>query len=431
MSAPRKRKPFYYGWVIVAVVALAGFTQSAESFPVLGVFLKPITEEFEWSRTVYTGAMTIGTVLGGAIALGVGPFLDRFGGRWVLVGSFAVLGVVWVLMAEISTLWQFYVLQVLARMLMIGVVGLAMGVIIPKWFVAKRGRAVALGGMGAKLGNAVTPLYIQYFIGLRSWRLAALVSGLLVWGVSLIPTAILLRRQPEDMGLRPDGADDDPTPAQQTAAQASQRARPDVSMSLHEVLQYPAFFLLTASVMLTSFAQPSLNLHTIPYLTDQGVGAGTAAAVLTVWAVFGGIGSLALGFLVERYGIRGIMAVNQAVIAAGFVLLFLVDSPGSALVWGAYMGLVQGGNFFLQPVLFADYFGRESLGAIRGVVWLVQMLAHASGPLAASLAYDMLGDYVAILLVFGAFTFLGGVLIAFAQPPDLSARRAQRGPAGP
>ena len=430
MKPPRKRKPFYYGWVIVAVVALAGFTQSAESFPVLGVFLKPITEEFEWSRTLYTGAMTIGTVLGGAIALGVGPFLDRFGGRWVLVASFAVLGVVWVLMAEINSLWQFYVLQVLARMLMIGVVGLAMGVIIPKWFVAKRGRAVALGGMGAKLGNAVTPLYIQYFIGLRSWRLAALVSGLLVWGVSLIPTAILLRRQPEDMGLRPDGADD-PAPAQRTASAAADRQRAEVSMSLREVLQYPAFFLLTASVMLTSFAQPSLNLHTIPYLTDQGVGAGAAAAVLTVWAIFGGIGSLALGFLVERYGIRPIMAINQVVIAAGFVLLFLVDSATSALVWGAYMGLVQGGNFFLQPVLFADYFGRESLGAIRGVVWLVQMLAHASGPLAASLAYDVLGDYVAILLVFGAFTFLGGVLIAFAQPPDLSARRAQRGPSGP
>ena len=431
MKPPRKRKPFYYGWVIVAVVALAGFTQSAESFPVLGVFLKPITEEFQWSRTLYTGAMTIGTVLGGAIALGVGPFLDRFGGRWVLVASFAVLGLVWVLMAGINTLWQFYVLQVLARMLMIGVVGLAMGIIIPKWFVMKRGRAVALGGLGAKLGNAVTPLYIQYLVGLRSWRLAALVSGLLVWGVSLIPTAIFLRRQPEDMGLRPDGTSDDPAPAQRTDSPASDRTRPEVSLSLQEVLQYPAFFLLTASVMLTSFAQPSLNLHTIPYLTDQGVGAGTAAAVLTVWAVFGAVGSLALGFLVERYGIRGIMALNQVVIAAGFVLLLLVDSVPSALIWGAYMGLVQGGNFFLQPVLFADYFGRESLGAIRGVVWLVQMLAHATGPLVASLAYDILGDYVAILLIFGAFTLLGGVLIAYAQPPDLSTRRVQRGPTRP
>ena len=71
------------------------------------------------------------------------------------------------------------------------------------------------------------------------------------------------------------------------------------------------------------------------------------------------------------------------------------------------------------------------LGSIRGAVWLVQMLAHATGPLAASLAYDVLGDYVAILLIFGAFTLLGGILIAFAQPPDLSARRVAKGPTRP
>ena len=131
MALNQSPKRLYYGWVIVAVVALAGFTQTAESFPVLGVFLKPITEEFGWSRSLYTGAMTIGTVLGGALALGIGPLLDRYGGRWALVVAFTILGAIWVLMAAIQTLWQFYVLQILARTIMIGVVGLGMGVIIP------------------------------------------------------------------------------------------------------------------------------------------------------------------------------------------------------------------------------------------------------------------------------------------------------------
>ena len=110
MALNQSPKRLYYGWVIVAVVALAGFTQTAESFPVLGVFLKPITEEFGWSRSLYTGAMTIGTVLGGALALGIGPLLDRYGGRWALVVAFTILGAIWVLMAAIQTLWQFYVL---------------------------------------------------------------------------------------------------------------------------------------------------------------------------------------------------------------------------------------------------------------------------------------------------------------------------------
>ena len=149
---------------------------------------------------------------------------------------------------------------------MIGVVGLGMGVIIPKWFVAKRGRALALSGMGAKLGNAITPLYIQYLVALNSWRLAALISGVVVWVVSLVPIVLFLRRNPEDMGLLPDGASHYVSDA--VNQEGGSGTVKETSLSLRSVLNYPAFYLLTASVALTSFAQPSLNLHTIPFFTD-------------------------------------------------------------------------------------------------------------------------------------------------------------------
>ena len=200
------RKPrFYYGWVIVFIVALASFTQSAETFPVLGVFLKPITEDFGWSRSVFTGSMTIGTLLGGVIALGVGPLIDRFGPRWTLVLGFLFLGASLLLMAWINSLWQFYSLQIVGRMMSMGVIALATQVIIPKWFITKRGRAVALGQLGGRLGNAVTPLYVQYLVARGSWRVATAVCGIVVWSISLLPSALFLRRRPEDMGLKPDG----------------------------------------------------------------------------------------------------------------------------------------------------------------------------------------------------------------------------------
>ena len=140
------RGKIYYGWFIVATVFFVLMVTMGARVS-LGVFVIPMSEEFGWSRSLYTGAMTIGTVLGGALALGIGPLLDRYGGRWALVVAFTVLGAIWVLMAAIQTLWQFYALQILARTIMIGVVGLGMGVIIPKWFIAKRGRALALSGM--------------------------------------------------------------------------------------------------------------------------------------------------------------------------------------------------------------------------------------------------------------------------------------------
>ena len=151
-SLPSTRKSaFYYGWVIVAVVALANFSRSAETFPVLGVFLKPMTEEFGWSRSAFSGAMTIGTLLGGFVAVGVGPLIDRFSPRWTVAIGLFVVGGTLVLLAGITSLWQFYALEIIGRMVTMGIVGLAVQVIIPKWFIAKRGRAVAISGLGGRL----------------------------------------------------------------------------------------------------------------------------------------------------------------------------------------------------------------------------------------------------------------------------------------
>ena len=143
-SNPQPQARFYYGWVIVVVVALAGFTQSAETYPVLGVFLKPMTDEFGWSRSVFAGAMSIGTILGGFLALGIGPLVDRYGPRWILTFAFIILGATLALLGGITTLWQYYALQIIGRVMTMGVIAMAMQVIIPKWFVAKRGRTVAL-----------------------------------------------------------------------------------------------------------------------------------------------------------------------------------------------------------------------------------------------------------------------------------------------
>ena len=156
MSARRPRVGglrFYYGWVIVVVIALTSFTTSAETFNVLGVFLKPLTLEFGWSRSSFAAATSTGSLLGGVIALGVGPLIDRFGARVALVISLSLLGGVFLLMVWMTSLWQFYALQTLGRALNNGVLGVAASIVIPKWFIAKRGRAVAFSGLGPVLGT--------------------------------------------------------------------------------------------------------------------------------------------------------------------------------------------------------------------------------------------------------------------------------------
>ena len=124
---------------------LVGFTQTAGTFNVLGVFMSPITAEFNWNRTTFAGAIGIGSLLGGVISPLIGPLVDRYGPRWALVIAFAIMGLTFGLMAWMTSLWHFYTLQVIGRMLNIGVVAVATSVIIPKWFIERRGRAVSTG----------------------------------------------------------------------------------------------------------------------------------------------------------------------------------------------------------------------------------------------------------------------------------------------
>ena len=417
---PKSRARLYYGWVIVAVVAVMGFTLSAETFNVLGVFLKPLTQEFGWSRSDFAGATSLGSLMGGVIALGIGPMMDRFGARVALVLSLGILGAVFVLMVWMTSLWQFYALQVTGRMLNNGVLGVASSIIIPKWFIAKRGRAVALGGLGSGLGNTFTPLYTQLLVSTRGWRTAAATVGGAIWAISLLPVAIFLRRQPEDLGLLPDGAGPDDGPRRGGGAAGREAAvsrAAETSYPLREVARFPSFYLLVASVCTTWFIRTGITLHMIAYLTDQGLTPGMAVAALAVNSASAGAAGIGWGLSAERFSPRVPLTVGSLLVGAGLLFLMLVHSGPAALLWGVYWGIAQASSITLQRVIFADYFGRRHLGAIQGVVRSVQTIAQASGPLIAALAYDRAGSYRPVFLLFAAAAVVGAACVFAAHPP--------------
>ena len=203
-KSPRKR--VFYGWVIVAVVALAGLVQTGQFNPTLGVFIKPMTDEFGWSRSTFVGAVSVGTVVGGLSALVIGPMLDRYGPRWIVSTGFLLIGGAMVSMAFVNSLWQFYIAMIVGRAVVQGAITLGMMVTVSKWFVRQRGRAIALSGLGTRVGNGVSPLYSQGLVTGFGWRPAFFALGVITWLVALVPTFLFLRRRPEDMGLLPDGA---------------------------------------------------------------------------------------------------------------------------------------------------------------------------------------------------------------------------------
>ena len=412
-DTPPRRPRFFYGWVVVVVAALGSFSASTETFPVLSIFLKPITEEFGWTRTEFTGAISLGGLIGSGAALATGPIVDRFGPRWALTFAYTLIGTTFVLMYFMSELWHLYALQIFARSMNTGVLAVATAVIVPNWFIAKRGKATALAGLGFPAGSSLIPLLIAFIAGLYSWREASLGAGIMILVVSAVPTALLLRRRPEDMGLLPDGG----PPERSSNAPSNDLRVADRSMRLGQAARHPALYLLIIAISLWWFGRTGVMLHAVPYMTDTGLSDTAAVAALAVHSAIGAVGALIAGFLRDRFSVRYLMAIDFLLNALAFMLLLAVDTPLLAIAWGVFYGLAQGASVTLQRLAFADYYGRRHLGSIEGVARAFTNITQAAGPLAAALAFDLTDSYRAIFTVFVVSNIAAAVLAGVAKPP--------------
>ncbi|MCX5826257.1 MAG: MFS transporter, partial [Deltaproteobacteria bacterium] len=157
------RRPFY-GWIIVGVSFLIGFTESGVFQNILSIFMKPMVNEFGWSRASVTGAIAFGSLSGGLLSLVVGPILDRHGPRMVSFWGILLLSLGLGAMMFVTHIWQLYLFFGVGRMIAVGVLSLVTSVSIANWFVLLRGRAMGIKGIGERLGSALLPLMVQFLI---------------------------------------------------------------------------------------------------------------------------------------------------------------------------------------------------------------------------------------------------------------------------
>ncbi len=416
---PRPR--LYYGWSIVVVAALAGYASSVQMHSVIGVFLKPITEDLGWTRTAFTSVVTFGTILAAFAAPFVGSKVDRHGARWVLTFGLALLAGSMMLVATVQSFWQFVLPVVLARIAHLGIVStVVMGPLVPMWFIVKRGRALSLAGLGMRVGLMLNPVFVQLLINLSSWRWAMLGAGLMIAVVSLPPAAIFVRKSPEAVGLLPDGESQEERDerlriaAEDADATASDL---DVSLTLRQAMRRPTFYLLSFAFSLGFMIVSGTGFHLVSYLTDQGMSPENGVTTLFLWsaAALGGI--LISGVIMGRVRVKAIVIVDMVIVGLSFIVLMAADSAPIAYAWALFFGLFEGGLFVMQHYIFADYYGRQFLGAIRGAIWMMQIGGNAVGALVGSIVFDATGSYTYVLAAFGISSIIGAVCIFLAKPP--------------
>ena len=425
-----QRLPFFYGWVILASASSTQVVRNASASLTLAVFIYPLAADPElgWSRTLVAGAASVGGLAASAFSPLVGWLVDRYGARLVLASSVFIMG-----LATISLAWAtiplfFYLFYGISRVIFASPIPIGASVVVSRWFVRMRGRANGMLFASHSIGLVLFPLIASAVIASHGWPAAWIVLGALVWAIALVPVIFLIVQQPEDLGLRPDGdpapelapasatgAEGDATDTTPVPAPAPSVEEP--AWTLREAMKTPALWILAAGVGTLFLVQAGINTHLAALLRDEGLSVFFSGVGLSLSAAFMGAGSLAWGWIAERVSVRVVLAAVAVAVGVPAMLFLTADTLVEGLAYSAAFGFGVGGMLSVPPVAYADYYGRRSLGAIRGVTEPFTSLEQAIGTVAAGIVFDVTGSYDIALTVFAALAGLTAVVILFAKPP--------------
>ena len=418
----RPNTPFYYGWLVLGLSGTGAFVATAVAGVVLGGVQSYILADTDWSRTSIGLASSCGVWMSGFFAPFAGRLADRYGPRWLMPVGVLVLGVSLVVLGEVHTAWQFFIAAVIGRAVsqpfLIGVVPRTMAV---NFFNRRRNIALAFTGIYRPISGA---LIIQAFSAIAllwDWRMAFRLIGFFSLFLA-IPMVIIMRRRPEDIGLLPDGARPSPaTPASGAAAgRGGQRGgtAAQASWTSKEAMRSRAFWMVSMVAFLNVTGSSGLGFSLVPYLHEfAGLTIPQAAWVLSI-STFLALSSLVWGQLAGRLTPRWCVVAAMAVSTVATLALLQVNSLPAALAYGVFWGLFHSALEVLMYMVLADYFGRDSYGAIAGAMRPFEAGGLGLGQIVGPVVYDLTGSYTILILFSATAQASGMILMALARKPE-------------
>jgi OFA family oxalate/formate antiporter-like MFS transporter len=407
----------YYGYWLLIGGIVAMFVSVGTQNYVGGVFLKPMTLDLGWSRTEFTLSRTIGQFVVAFAGFFIGTIVDRRGGRRLMFTGATVLCLALLGISRVTQLWQWIVLNgivLTAGAVMAG--NLVVNVTLSKWFVERRGRAIAFASMGVSFAGVAIPPAATAAVQAWGWR-GAWVAIAILAAVLLYPVAAIQRRAPEDYGLFPDGKS-----REQIAAGGGHAAAVDfaTSMTRAQAVRTATFYLIVIAFGFGGLSISVMLLQTIPFMTDAGYSRGVASLMIVLTSTPSLLSKPVWGYLLDRASPRAMAAFGFIVNAIALVLIVVtVRLRLDPAVYASFvlLGFGWGGFIPLQEVIWATYFGRRYLGAVRSAGMPVALILQAGGPLAASIYFDRVGDYNGAFLGVAALSAAAVVLVQFLRRP--------------
>ncbi|MXX66697.1 MAG: MFS transporter [Chloroflexi bacterium] len=419
--APARRGGIFWGWWIVIGAIVGQFAAMGSGGAIAGVFLRPMTSDLGWAAAEYTLGGSTAFLVGGIAGFIVGPLVDRFGARPLMLIGACIYAMSFFLMSQISALWQFVALSMLAGGAGFAMIGtLVVNSTLAKWFVVRRGWAIALGSSGISLAGLIMPVSMTGIVDWVGWRDAYVVLAAVMFAI-IVPAALVMRRRPEDYGLLPDGADPRAWARAGAELAAAQARDAENSLSRGQALRTSAIWLLIVGYGCNTLALTAVLVHAIPFLTDHGFARTEAALAIAVNGGANLSSKFVWGFLLQRIHVRKLSATALCTSATGVALMLLSAQAGSLglmFVAFSFWGFGFGGSVPLSEFIWAKYFGRVHIGAVRGVGAPFTVALGAVGPVLAGLYFDAIGSYTGAFVAFAGVYLVGATAIFVSREPQ-------------
>lgn len=404
-QSPGNKEGIFYGYIVIVAAALIMLV-SFGIYGALGVFFKPMLTDLGWTRAATAGAYSISMILSGVLGIVMGGLTDRLGPRMVITFGGLFLGIGFLLMSRVNTLWQLYLFYGV-------IIGIGMGAmwvpplsIVARWFVKRRSLITGIVLVGSGLGGLIGPPVISRLITAYNWRVSYIILGSICLIVVILASQFL-RRAPTHRRQVPHNEDKEVEQGLKLDARA---------LSLKEAIYTKQFWFVFSMFFCSGFCIGIVMVHIVPYATDMGISVISAANVLaTIWGT-GIIGNFVLGGVGDRIGNKYVFIINFFLLAVALFWLVRATAEWMLYLFAVVLGFARGGIGTAQSPLVAELFGLRSHGMIFGFAGFGWTCGAAVGPFVAGYIFDVTTSYEIAFLVSAAIGVIGLILSIVLTP---------------
>ena len=370
-----------------------------------GVFFKPLLNEFGWNRTITSTAFSLSMLLYGIISILMGRLNDRYGPKIVISICGLFLGLGYLMMSQVSAVWQLYLFYGLIG---VGISGSFVPMVstVARWFKRRRGMMTGIGISGAGIGTIVVPPIAGLLIVNYGWRTSYMITGVVTFMI-MVGIAQFLHRNPGTTRL---------PQSDSKVGEVDINKLEACRIDFRQAIQTIQFWLLCSLLFCFGFTLQVIMVHIVPHATDLGILDTTAASILATIGGMSILGRIIMGGVSDKIGNKAALNICFILLLGALAWLLFSNRLWMLYVFAVVFGLGYGGFAPLTSLIVAQLFGLSSHGTILGGAEILYTIGAAIGPAIAGRIFDITGDYQVAFLTSAFLIVLALILVTFLRP---------------